>query len=151
MSHSTAIVDNKPNGDGDIVLLCNNSLRIVERGVSGKGYAAWIRREEKYKWELCVIGADLVDARLCATKTPGPHFTRQAWHGSRFDQSRLDRLYLTGGGKWVYHIRVVENQGARTLSDHVRVSLEVITKATEARTRIRRSYFKMEFKTLMRP
>ncbi|KAL3675830.1 hypothetical protein R1sor_025778 [Riccia sorocarpa] len=43
MPRSTAVVDYKENGDGDAVLLCHDSLRIVERGVSGKGFAAWVK------------------------------------------------------------------------------------------------------------
>ncbi|KAL3700128.1 hypothetical protein R1sor_018150 [Riccia sorocarpa] len=43
MPCSTAVVDYKENGDGDAVLLCHDSLGIVERGVSGKGYVAWVK------------------------------------------------------------------------------------------------------------
>ncbi|KAL3684504.1 hypothetical protein R1sor_002526 [Riccia sorocarpa] len=212
MPRSSAIVDYKENGDGDAVLLCHESLRIVERGVSGKGFAAWARiqtsvgvvgvislhapndsrkrkevwtwmrdlvayerwivlgdfnmvesqedsigpspvlkQDEKRSWDLCAGRTDMVDARLCATRCLGPHFTRQAWHGDRFDQSRLDRFYLSKRGEWVYHIRSVEHQGARALSDHVPIKMEVILKEAEASTRPRRSYFKMEYKMLMKP
>ncbi|KAL3680463.1 hypothetical protein R1sor_023419 [Riccia sorocarpa] len=207
MPNATSIVDYKENGDGDAVLLCHNYLRIVERGVSGRGFAAWakvntnigivgvlclhapnesrnrkevwawmrtlistgqwiilgdfnmvesqidsigpspvIRGEEKNTWDLLTGSADLVDARVCATTAKGPLFTRQAWYGNRFDQSRLDRFYMSGGGEWLYHIRSVEHQGARTLSDHVHIVLEVVTKELVAGSRPRRSYFKMDFK-----
>ncbi|KAL3699682.1 hypothetical protein R1sor_017704 [Riccia sorocarpa] len=212
MPRSSAIVDYKENGDGDAVLLCHESLRIVERGVSGKGFAAWARiqtsvgvvrvislhapndsrkrkevwiwmrdlvaderwivlgdfnmvesqedsigpspvlkQDEKRSWDLCAGRTDMVDARLCATRCLGPHFTRQAWHGDRFDQSRLDRFYLSKRGEWVYHIRSVEHQGARALSDHVPIKMEVMLKEAEASTRPRRSYFKTEYKMLMKP
>ncbi|KAL3685574.1 hypothetical protein R1sor_003596 [Riccia sorocarpa] len=198
--------------DGDAVLLCHESLRIVERGVSGKGFVAWARiqtsvgvvgvislhapndsrkrkevwtwmrdlvaderwivlgdfnmvesqedsigpssvlkQDEKHSWDLCAGRTDMVDARLCATRCLGPHFTRQAWHRDRFDQSRLDRFYLSKHGEWVYHIRSVEHQGARALSDHVPIKMEVMLKEAEASTRPRRSYFKMEYKMLMKP
>ncbi|KAL3679689.1 hypothetical protein R1sor_022645 [Riccia sorocarpa] len=42
----------------------------------------------------------------------------------------------------------VEHQGARALSDHVPIKMEVMLKAS---TRPRRSYFKMEYKMLMKP
>ncbi|KAL3696464.1 hypothetical protein R1sor_010540 [Riccia sorocarpa] len=80
----------------------------------------------------------------------GPHFTRQPSHGNRFDQSRLDRFYISGRGEWTYHIRTVDHQGARTLSDHVPIKLEVLLEASEAASRPRRSYFKMDCKTLMK-
>ncbi|KAL3680581.1 hypothetical protein R1sor_023537 [Riccia sorocarpa] len=211
MPHATAIVDYKENGDGDAVLLCHNALRIIDRGVSGKGFAAWARlqtevgvigvvclhapnasrerrevwswlqhlaaagqwillgdfnmvesqvdsvgpspvlkNEELHSWELCTGSADLIDARLCASQTSGPHFTRQAWHGNRFDQSWLDRFYLSSNGEWVYHIKKVDHHGVRTLSDHVPISMEVILKVREAAQQPRRSYFKMDFKVLMR-
>ncbi|KAL3694987.1 hypothetical protein R1sor_008638 [Riccia sorocarpa] len=207
MPNATAIIDYKENGDGDAVLLCHKSLRIVERGVSGSGFAAWIkvntrigvvgvlclhapnesrkrkevwawmrplisdghwiilgdfnmvenqidsigpspviRGEEKNMWEVLTGSADLVDARACATTTKGPLFTRQAWYGNRFDQSRLDRFYLSGGGEWLYHIRAVEHQGARTLSDHVPIVLELVTTELLSGSRPRRSYFKMDCK-----
>ncbi|KAL3687388.1 hypothetical protein R1sor_013697 [Riccia sorocarpa] len=117
MPRSTEIVDYKENGDGDAVLLCHDSLRIVDRGVSGQG----------------------------------PHFTRQPWYRNRFDQSHLDRFYLSKRGEWVYHIRSVDHQGARTLSDHVPIKLEVILKEVEPNARPRRSYFKMEHKILRKP
>ncbi|KAL3689641.1 hypothetical protein R1sor_015950 [Riccia sorocarpa] len=159
--HSTTVIDFKENGDGDALILYHNSLRIIDRGVSGKRFAAWVREdsvgpspvlkgEEKQKWDLFAGNLDLVDARLCATMTLGPHFIRQAWHGNRFDQSRLDRFYISGRGEWAYHIRTVDHQGAKTLLDHVPIKLEVLLEATEAASRPRRSYFKMEFKTLMK-
>ncbi|KAL3699083.1 hypothetical protein R1sor_017105 [Riccia sorocarpa] len=63
----------------------------------------------------------------------------------------LDRFYLSKHGEWVYHIRSVEHQGARALSDHVPIKMEVMLKEAEASTRPRRSYFKMEYKMLMKP
>ncbi|KAL3683679.1 hypothetical protein R1sor_001701 [Riccia sorocarpa] len=45
---------------------------------------------------------------------------------------------------------MVDHQGARTLSDHVPVSLELVLKAEGAARRPRRSYFKLDFRTFMR-
>ncbi|KAL3679560.1 hypothetical protein R1sor_022516 [Riccia sorocarpa] len=209
---ASVVVDYKENGDGDAVLLCHSSITVLESGISGKGFAAWmkvqtivgpvgivslhapndssarkevwewlkqlmmegqwiimgdfnmverqedsigpspvVRGDELYSWEICAGSADLVDTRLYATKVIGPHFTRQAWYGNRFDQSRLDRFYLSGRGEWVHHIRKVEHQGARTLSDHVPICMELVMKPEGAARRPRRSYFKMDFKSLMRP
>ncbi|KAL3683678.1 hypothetical protein R1sor_001700 [Riccia sorocarpa] len=136
MPGATIVVDYKENGEGDAVLLCHNSLTVLDRGCSGKGFAAWmrvrtevgivgvvslhapngrssrakvwtwlrqliregqwiimgdlnmveqqadsigpsplIRGDELHSWERCTGGADLVDARLCASKIVGPHFT----------------------------------------------------------------------------
>ncbi|KAL3679018.1 hypothetical protein R1sor_021974 [Riccia sorocarpa] len=127
-------------------------FNMVESQDDSIGPSPVLRGEELGAWEVCAGAADLIDAMLCATKATGPHFTRQAyaWHGERFDQSWLDRFYLSGSGEWVYHIRSVDHQGARVLSDHVPVSLEVRLQPEEAASRPRRSYFKMEFKTLMR-
>ncbi|KAL3697985.1 hypothetical protein R1sor_012061 [Riccia sorocarpa] len=57
-------------------------------------------------------------------------------------------VLLTDGGEWLYHIRSVEHQGARTLSDHVPIVLEVVTKEITAGGRPRRSYFKMDARAL---
>ncbi|KAL3682862.1 hypothetical protein R1sor_000884 [Riccia sorocarpa] len=58
-------------------------------------------------------------------------------------------LVTNGRGEWVHHIREVDHQGARTLSDHVPIKLEVVLKASEANLRQKHSYFKMDYKTLM--
>ncbi|KAL3681754.1 hypothetical protein R1sor_024710 [Riccia sorocarpa] len=211
MPNGTATVDYKENGDGDAVLICHNSLRIIERGVSGSGFAAWvkvntsigivgvlclhapnesrkrkevwawmqpliavgqwiilgdfnmvesqmdsigpspvIKREEKSMWEVLLGSVDLVDARSCVTSMKGPLFTRQAWYENKFDQSRLDRFYLSGGGEWLYHLRSVEHQGARTLSDHVPIVLNVVLKEARAGARPRRSYFKIDCRALQK-
>ncbi|KAL3684230.1 hypothetical protein R1sor_002252 [Riccia sorocarpa] len=123
---------------------------MVESQVDSVGPSPVLKNEELHSWELCTGSADLIDARLCASQTSGPHFTRQAWHGNRFDQSRLDRFYLSGNEEWVYHIKKVDHHGARTLFDHVPISMGVILKVREAAQQPRRSYFKMDFKVLMR-
>ncbi|KAL3680171.1 hypothetical protein R1sor_023127 [Riccia sorocarpa] len=97
---------------------------MVESQEDSIGPSPLLRRDELHSWEFLAGRADLIDAQKCATRILGPHFTRQAWHGNRFDQSRLDRFYLKKRGEWVYHIRTVEHQGARTLSDHVPIKLE---------------------------
>ncbi|KAL3690932.1 hypothetical protein R1sor_004583 [Riccia sorocarpa] len=61
--------------------------------------------QERRCWDLVVGSGDLVDARLCASMTKGPHFTRQAWYGERLDQSRLDRFYISERGEWIHHIK----------------------------------------------
>ncbi|KAL3699765.1 hypothetical protein R1sor_017787 [Riccia sorocarpa] len=79
---------------------------MVEYQDDSIGPSPILKRDELRSWELCSGRTDMVDARLCATRSLGQHFTRHAWHGNRFDQSRLDRFYLTKGGEWVYHIRL---------------------------------------------
>ncbi|KAL3683215.1 hypothetical protein R1sor_001237 [Riccia sorocarpa] len=125
-------------------------FNMVEYQEDSIGPSPLLKRDEKHCWDICAGRTDLIEARLCASNTLGPHFTRQAWHGNRSDQSCLDRFYLSQRGEWLYHIRTVNHQGARTLSDHIPISLEIVLKAVEASLRQRRSYFKMEYRTLMR-
>ncbi|KAL3678603.1 hypothetical protein R1sor_021559 [Riccia sorocarpa] len=61
---------------------------MVESQEDSIGPSPVLKQDEKHSWDLCVGRTDMVDARLCATRCLGPHFTRQAWHGDRFDQSR---------------------------------------------------------------
>ncbi|KAL3692124.1 hypothetical protein R1sor_005775 [Riccia sorocarpa] len=135
-------------GDDRWIIL--GDFNMVETQQDSIGPSPVLKSDEKHVWDLCAGRIDLIDARLCASRSVGPHFTRQAWHGNRFDQSRFDRFYLSKRGEWVYHIRSVEHQGARALSDHVPIKLEVILKETEVSGRQRRSYFKMEHKKLMK-
>ncbi|KAL3685665.1 hypothetical protein R1sor_003687 [Riccia sorocarpa] len=69
---------------------------MVESQDDSIGPSPVMKPAERHSWEILAGNLDLVDARLCATRTLGPHFTRQAWHGNRFDQSRLDSFYLSG-------------------------------------------------------
>ncbi|KAL3676908.1 hypothetical protein R1sor_026856 [Riccia sorocarpa] len=45
-TRSPIVVDyNKENGDGDAVLLCHRSITVLDKGVSGKGFAVWLRMQ----------------------------------------------------------------------------------------------------------
>ncbi|KAL3693206.1 hypothetical protein R1sor_006857 [Riccia sorocarpa] len=139
MPNTTVVIDHKEKADGDVVLMCHSSIRVLEKGVSGRGFASWARVQT-------LIG---IPGVVCLHAPNGLHFTRQAWYGDRFDQFRLDRFYLSRRGEWAYHIREVAHQGAKTLSDHVPVRLELVLKECGAARRPRRSYFKMDCRMLM--
>ncbi|KAL3688791.1 hypothetical protein R1sor_015100 [Riccia sorocarpa] len=120
MPRSIVIVDYKDNGDGDAVLLCHDSLHIVERAVSGKGFAAWA----KILTSVGIVGI----------------LNRQ----SILNLCMLQMIVGTGR-------KSVEHRGARALSDHVPIKLEVMLKEIEMNSLPRKSYFKMEHKMLMKP
>ncbi|KAL3689108.1 hypothetical protein R1sor_015417 [Riccia sorocarpa] len=46
-----------------------------------------------------------------------------ARRGSRYDCSRLDRLYLSSGASWIDHVRDIHHHSAKTVSDHVPVTV----------------------------
>lgn len=50
---------------------------------------------------------DLIDNRLIAILKTGPHFTKQTAYGDRFDQSRIDRGYVSDRGHWLEYVREV--------------------------------------------
>lgn len=58
----------------------------------------------------------------------GPHFTRQAMHGARFDQSRIDQSYNSNHGIWMEFVREVVHDATQTLLDHhpslIRIALQ---------------------------
>ncbi|KAL3677440.1 hypothetical protein R1sor_027388 [Riccia sorocarpa] len=130
-------------------IICGD-FNMVEYPEDTIGPSPLMEEHKRRCWDLVVGSGDLVDARLCASEAKGPHFTRQAWYGERFDQSRLDRFYITERGEWIHHIKKVEHQGARTLSDHIPIKLEVVFRADRSTRRRKRSYFKMDERLLRR-
>ncbi|KAL3697876.1 hypothetical protein R1sor_011952 [Riccia sorocarpa] len=123
---------------------------MVENRKDSIGPSPVARGPELRKWNQCVNQGDLIDGWLAAVQTKGPWFTRQALHGNRLDQSRLDRCYLSNRGEWVFLMDEMEHYGAASLSDHVPIRISI---ALEARrqTRSIRSYFKMDAKAGSNP
>ncbi|KAL3698385.1 hypothetical protein R1sor_012461 [Riccia sorocarpa] len=126
---------------------------MVENTRDSIGPSPVLKGRELRSWTLCSNQGDLIDGWLTALDSNGPWFTRQAVHGLRLDQSRLDRLYISNRGEWIEVIRTVEHQGASSLSDHVPIGavlvLEKKNRAEDRRKTV--SYFKMRASLFTRP
>ncbi|KAL3686184.1 hypothetical protein R1sor_004206 [Riccia sorocarpa] len=117
---------------------------IVDYTVSGRGGAALIVPPT-----FTVIDSgrnELVDAYLCAVTTNGGNFTRYAFCGNRYDQARLDRFYLTGGGQWTHLVQSVTHHTDQVVSDHVPISLHC-----QLTTDTSKTYHKMDCNLLKKP
>ncbi|KAL3676918.1 hypothetical protein R1sor_026866 [Riccia sorocarpa] len=123
-------------------------MNSVELPDDTDGPTALLNGGELRLWKTMTADHELIDAYLCASFTVGPRFTRHVFSGTRLDQARLDRCYLSGGGGWLNHVHQVKHDASQTLSDHwpVIVDLKLIEKETEE---IRRSsYYKMRTEDL---
>ncbi|KAL3689419.1 hypothetical protein R1sor_015728 [Riccia sorocarpa] len=99
-------------------------------------------------WKSLTNGYELVDSYLCATFNEGPRFTRQVVCGDRFDQARLDRVYLSNGGSWIHHVHKVSHEARQTLSGHWPVVV-TLTVTEQSQEKIQRgTYFKMSAEDL---
>lgn len=58
------------------------------------GLSPLIKGNEKVEWRLLVSHFGLVDVLALIGEVEGSHFMRT--HGGRLDQSRIDRMYLSG-------------------------------------------------------
>ncbi|KAL3686168.1 hypothetical protein R1sor_004190 [Riccia sorocarpa] len=70
---------------------------MVELNDDSKGKSALISGAEARAWKALSQEHGLVDAYLCAVTRTGGLFTRYAFCGRRYDQARLDRVYLNAG------------------------------------------------------
>ncbi|KAL3682896.1 hypothetical protein R1sor_000918 [Riccia sorocarpa] len=127
-------------------------FNMVESTKDSIGPSVVLRGRELRSWNLCSNQGDLIDSWLTALESKGPWFTRQALHGNRLDQSRLDRIYISNRGEWVDIIPEMVHQGTCSLSDHIPVGATLIL---EKQNRIREnrretSYFKMRPGLMMR-
>ncbi|KAL2635666.1 hypothetical protein R1flu_007145 [Riccia fluitans] len=115
---------------------------MVETSVDSVGPSPVLRGEELRSWNLCVNVGDFRDTWHLAVGTRGALYTRQPWHNRRFDQARLDRIYISGRGQWAQHVSLVRHYSQRVLSDHTPVSATLVYK--QPKTRKITSYFKMD-------
>lgn len=65
--------------------------------------------QQQESWRLLKRGLDLVDAFSLPIVFLGTRFTKGAVHGTRMDQSRLDRFYISDKAHWIHAIVQVEH------------------------------------------
>lgn len=73
-------------------LLCGD-FNHTDKSDNSMGPSPLLHGMEVRKWNRLIDRFDLVDNRLIVVQQSGPTYTRQAQHGGRFDQARLDRSY----------------------------------------------------------
>ncbi|KAL3701989.1 hypothetical protein R1sor_020011 [Riccia sorocarpa] len=129
--------------EGQWILL--GDLNMVEATRDSMGPSPVLRGRELRSWTLCRNQGDLIDGWKVALESLGPWFTRQAVHGTRIDQSRIDRLYISNRGDWVEIIAEVKHHGASSMSDHVPASGVLVLEKDRGRQggSSTRPYFKM--------
>ncbi|KAL3681464.1 hypothetical protein R1sor_024420 [Riccia sorocarpa] len=118
-------------------------MNMVEYSRDTIGPSPILKGRELRKWTLCANAGDLSDIWLEAVQTRGPWFTRQAMHGNRLDQARLDRCYITKRGDWIFQMEEMLHDGSSSLADHVPIRISLILEG-ETRTVSKKSYFKMD-------
>ncbi|KAL3675746.1 hypothetical protein R1sor_025694 [Riccia sorocarpa] len=124
-------------------------MNMVEYRRDSIGPSPLMRGRELRKWTINANAGDLVDVWLEAVRSMGPWYTRQAFHGGRLDQSRLDRCYLTNRGDWLYLIDEMVHDGTSSLAYHVPIKARLILQG-EVRNEGKKSYFKMDGSLLNR-
>ncbi|KAL3690994.1 hypothetical protein R1sor_004645 [Riccia sorocarpa] len=121
----------------------------VELPEDSRGSTAVLRGREARIWRDFEMEVGLVDSFFSAASMKGPRFTRFARRGSRYDFSRLDKIYLTQGAQWVEYIKEVLYLGSRTISDHVLIYADIQVLADTQR-RVE-SFFKMNAEDMKSP
>ncbi|KAL3686483.1 hypothetical protein R1sor_009057 [Riccia sorocarpa] len=124
---------------------------MVELSDDSKGKSALLSGAEARAWKFLAQDLGLVDAYLCAVTRAGGSFTRYAFHGKRYDQAMLDRLYITSGADWLHLIKQVTHHTDQTVSDHVPMSFTYELTSPTSETPRPKTYFKMDPALLRRP
>ncbi|KAL3691827.1 hypothetical protein R1sor_005478 [Riccia sorocarpa] len=116
------------------------------------GPTALLKGEALEVWQDLDQGIDLMDMYNVAEERRGPRFTRQVYRGGRLDQARLDRLYFSQNGEWVYKARRLSHDGQEALSDHIPIIAELeIVRTHQRRRKKRETYLKMDVDSLKNP
>ncbi|KAL3688010.1 hypothetical protein R1sor_014319 [Riccia sorocarpa] len=101
------------------------------------------------KWRAVDQEWDLLDLRYCAGERQRPLYTRQAKHGDRLDQARLNRVFANDQGLWINTMRRIKHDDRECASDHISVVADLRLAATEQGRRTKRSsYVKMDVDSL---
>lgn len=93
-------------------------------------------------WRLLKIRFDLVVSFPPAHAFVGTRFTRWATHGTRMDQSWLDRFYLSDNGFWIQAILRLKHVQTQMLSNHDPILLTIQIAPHHSIQRRKTSYFK---------
>lgn len=94
-------------------------------------------------WHMLKTQFDLVDTFHYTRSFTRSRFTRRATHIDRFDQSRLDRFYLSDSGFWIHALHCLQHIPSQTLFDHDPIILTLqIEPLNSTITRRKSSYFK---------
>ncbi|KAL3701298.1 hypothetical protein R1sor_019320 [Riccia sorocarpa] len=126
-------------------------MNMVELTDDSKGKSALLAGSEGRAWKYLAQQVGLVDSYLCAVTRAGGSFTRYAFSGKRYDQARLDRVYINAGADWLHLVRKVTHHTEQTISDHVPVSFTCELAQPPSETRTPKTYFKMDPELLNRP
>ncbi|KAL3698493.1 hypothetical protein R1sor_012569 [Riccia sorocarpa] len=127
-------------GAGDWIVL--RDFNQVEMQEDARGKSTVVKGREERVWKHMSLEKGLVDSFYCAASIEGVRFTRMARRKSRYDWSRLDRVYCTRGADWIDHIKQVTHFASSSLSDHCPVGIDVQV-VPEEDARKHESYFKM--------
>ncbi|KAL3696875.1 hypothetical protein R1sor_010951 [Riccia sorocarpa] len=128
--------------------ILGGDYNMVELWDDCRGKLALIAGAESRVWKSFAQEHGLVDAYICAVKRTGGCFTRHAFCGQRYDQSRLDRFYLSQAGDWNYMIKEVQHFSDQTISDHIPISLTCQLRPPQTEKWQSKSYHKMDARLL---
>ncbi|KAL3696899.1 hypothetical protein R1sor_010975 [Riccia sorocarpa] len=131
--------------------ILGGDYNMVELWDNSSGKSAIIAGSEARAWKSFSQSNGLVDSYLAAASRKGGNFTRHAFYGRRYDQSRLDRFYVSQGGEWLHLIREVIHHSEQVISDHIPVSLHCDLSQSSQTDWKPKTYHKMDATLLSRP
>lgn len=120
----------------------------TERIEDSVGPSPLLRGLERRVWNRVLDKFDLLDNRSIVVKKIGSHFTCQATHGSRFDQSHMDRSYCSNRGMWLTYVGEVLHNATQSLFDHHPMITCIILNQRVAPMLRKTSYLKMNAEEL---
>lgn len=103
--------------------IITGDFNMTEVAEDSSGDSPLISGTELDEWRLFHQRFNLIDTFDVLGSAIGARFTRRAKHGDRFDQSRLDRFYVSDQGWWIDRIKKLEHFGGQVLSDHDPIAL----------------------------
>ncbi|KAL3698443.1 hypothetical protein R1sor_012519 [Riccia sorocarpa] len=124
---------------------------MVELWDDCKGKTAVMTGAEARAWRHLADQNGLIDTYLCAASMKGGVFTQHVFCGRRYDQSKLDRIYLNQGRSWLHLVKELIHHSDQVISDHIPVTLTCYLTPQVAEDWKPKGYFKMGTEILGRP
>lgn len=109
--------------DGQWVIV--GDFNTMERWIDSSGPFPLLKGREKEKWRLLQNRFGLMDAFDILGGASRSRFTRRGLHGTRLDQSRIDRVYCLDLGWWPFRFVGLCHVHDRALLDHDPVCLSL--------------------------
>lgn len=91
---------------------------MVESSTDSYGPSPLIKGRKIEAWRLLTTRLDLTNSYLLPRQFIGTHYTHNAVHSHRLDQSQLDHFYINDKAQWIHAIHSLEHVQNQSLLDH---------------------------------